>query len=361
MAYELDYQFIVGNLSNAVIVTDESLRLCYLNPSAEQLFGISLKRVKGEKVQSLLPAAEQFVTALNRCLTNGAQFTSREMVLRLPDQDKRITVDCSITNVADNQGNFHLLVEMQQIDRMLRIAREEELLAQQTAIKVLARGLAHEVKNPLGGLRGAAQLLERELPNSDLKEYTCIIIEEADRLQKLVDHMLGPKQLQNRTQVNIHEVLEHVRQLSLVEAGDTLKIERDYDPSIPPIYIDRDQFVQVLLNLTKNARQALKDQGQIRYATRTLRQFTIGKERYRLVLKIDVTDNGPGIPPELIQQIFYPMVTGRAEGTGLGLSIAQTIVGQHGGLIECQSQPGQTVFSILIPLTLGKDKQEQKV
>lgn len=356
MPESLDYRFFVENLSHAIIVTDEDMRLQYLNPCAESMFELSARRVKGEKVQTLFAGAGDFIKALKRGLDTGSQFTIREMVLPLPVSSQNITVDCSVTPIADNQRKIHLLIELQQVDRMIRIAREEGLLAQQMAIKVLARGLAHEVKNPLGGLRGAAQLLERELPTPDLKEYTNIIIEEADRLQKLVDHMLGPNRLVEKTEVNIHEILEHVRQLSLVDAGEELFIDRDYDPSIPPLVADRDQLIQVLLNLTKNARQALSDHGVIKYKTRTLRQFTIGQKRYRLVMRIDVTDNGPGIPIEMQQQIFYPMVTSRAEGTGLGLAIAQTLIGQHNGLIECQSQPGRTVFSILIPITFYQDE-----
>ena len=353
----MDFRFMIENLGNAVIVTDDKLHLLYLNPCAESMFELSARRVQGEKIQTLFAGASSFIKALKHGLDTGSQFTIREMALPLPVTGHTITVDCNVTLVANKQKQTRLLVELQQVDRMIRIAREEGLLAQQTAIKVLARGLAHEVKNPLGGLRGAAQLLERQLPSEDLKEYTKIIIEEADRLQKLVDHMLGSNRLPNKTEINIHEILEHVRQLSMVESNHDLFIDRDYDPSIPNIIADRDQLIQVLLNLTKNARQALKDHGTIKYKTRTLRQFTIGHKRYRHVVKIEIIDNGPGIPEDMQQQIFYPMVTTRPEGTGLGLAIAQTLIGQHGGLIQCQSQPGKTVFSILIPINFYPEEQ----
>jgi two-component system nitrogen regulation sensor histidine kinase GlnL len=242
------------------------------------------------------------------------------------------------------------LVELLQVDRHLRIAREENLIAQQSTARALVRGLAHEIKNPLGGLRGAAQLLERELPDESLTEYTRIIIDEADRLQLLVDRMLGPNSLPNKRELNVHEVLERVRALVQGELPAAIRIQRDYDPSIPPLQADRDLLIQAVLNIVRNAVQALGESGVITLRTRTQRQFTIGSRRHRLVARLEIVDNGPGIPPELIEQIFYPMVTGRSDGTGLGLSIAQSLVNQHGGLIECASRPGETVFTLLLPL-----------
>ena len=217
-------------------------------------------------------------------------------------------------------------------------------------LKALVRGLAHEVKNPLGGIRGAAQLLEKEFTTEDLKEYTQVIIGETDRLQKLVDDMLGPNRPLRKEMTNIHGVLERVRQLVSAESDDELKIVRDYDPSLPEFQADHDQLIQAILNIVRNAKQALQGKGIITLRTRPERQVTIGQTYHRYVLKVDIIDNGPGIDPEFIEQIFYPMVTGRAEGTGLGLSIAQTLVAQHDGLIECNSKPGETIFTILLPL-----------
>ncbi len=344
-------QSILDNLATAVVLLDTGLRVCYLNNAAETLFGLSAKRITGHCFPELFPRAEVLAEALNRGLQQPQQFTKREMSLPLPGSHKPITVDCTITPLAHVNEDYALLVEIQQLDRMLRITREEALLAQQNAMKVLVRGLAHEVKNPLGGLRGAAQLLERELPNEELKEYTRIIIGEADRLQKLVDHMLGPNRRGEKKPLNIHEVLEHVRRLVLADSPPTLRIQRDYDPSIPDILGVKDQLIQAVLNIVQNARQALRDDGTIVLKTRVQRQFTIGQTRHRLVLRIDIIDDGPGIPKEMLSQIFYPMVTGRAEGTGLGLSIAQTLVGQHGGLVECKSEPGHTQFTLLLPLS----------
>ncbi len=343
-------QSILDNLATAVVLLDRELRVRYLNNAAETLLGISAKRIGGQRLPELLPRAGVLHQALERGLTQPQQFTKREMELPLPAAGKQITVDCTLTPLTHVNDDYALLVELQQLDRMLRIAREESLLAQQNAMKVLVRGLAHEVKNPLGGLRGAAQLLERELPSEELKEYTGIIIGEADRLQKLVDHMLGPSRRSEQQMLNIHEVLEHVRRLVLADSPPSLRIQRDYDPSIPELLGVKDQLIQAVLNIVQNARQALQDDGTIVLKTRAQRQFTIGQTRHRLVLRIDIIDNGPGIPKDMQAQVFYPMVTGRAEGTGLGLSIAQTLVGQHGGLVECKSEPGRTQFTLLLPL-----------
>jgi len=248
-----------------------------------------------------------------------------------------------------------ILVELQQVDNHLRISKEEQLLTQQNTARLLVRGLAHEIKNPLGGLRGAAQLLDLELNDPELKEYTQIIIAESDRLQGLMDKMLGPNKLPNKKTLNIHEVLERVRQLVQAEASGGLIIKSDYDPSIPDIQGDKDQLIQAILNIVKNAVQAVESKGEILIKTRIHRQMTIGRKRHKLTAQIDIVDNGPGINADMMGQIFYPMITGRADGTGLGLSIAQSLINQHSGLIECHSEPGHTVFTIFLPLEVGHD------
>lgn len=348
------YQRILDNLATAVLELDEGLRVTYLNSAAESLLCHSARQLAGSPAAEVLGSHSELLDALQRGVEDGQQFTKREIELYLPSHRHALQVDCTITPSLTHTGQPGVLLEIKRIDRMLRIAREEGLIAQQHAMKLLVRGLAHEVKNPLGGLRGAAQLLERELPDASLKEYTQVIIGEADRLQKLVDDMLGPNRQSQKEPVNIHEVLEHVRQLVKVGSGDGLHIHRDYDPSIPDITADRNQLVQVVLNIVRNAKEALHDEGNITLRTRALRQFTIGQRRHRLVLRVDISDDGPGIPPEIVNQIFYPMVTGKADGTGLGLSIAQTLIGLHGGLVECKSQPGSTTFSILLPIN-GED------
>jgi len=214
----------------------------------------------------------------------------------------------------------------------------------------LVRGLAHEVKNPLGGIRGAAQLLERELRCESLTEYTAIIVREADRLRKLVDRLLGPNNLPKQCEVNVHEVLEQVRSLTEAEAGSGVVFIRDYDPSIPAMVADPDQLVQALLNIVRNAAQAVEGKGAVTLRTRIQRQLTIGQRLNRLVVCVDVVDNGPGIPSDMLERMFMPMITDRPTGTGLGLSIAQNLIHQHKGMIECTSRPGETLFRILLPL-----------
>ena len=229
------------------------------------------------------------------------------------------------------------------------MAHEKHLLNQNEASRSLLRGLAHEIKNPLGGIRGAAQLLERKFDNDQDREFTHVIIREADRLKQLVDRMLGPRDIPNKSQLNIHQILEHVRNLVRVEA-DHIRFTTDYDPSLPDIYGDESMIIQALLNITRNAIKEVSADGKITFKTRPFRNYTIGENTYPLVAKIDIIDNGPGIPEELKEKLFLPMVTGHAEGTGLGLSIAQTLINQHNGLIEFASSPGHTVFSLLLPL-----------
>jgi len=311
------------------------------------LLGTSWRMVNLRPLAELIPESHAFLHTLLECLDSGQTITERELSLAIID-GRRVTVDCTATPLAE-QGRG-LLVEMQQLDRHLRIAREEHLLSQQQATSALLRGLAHEIRNPLGGLRGAAQLLERELDNDDLKEYTQIIISEADRLEGLLNRMLGPRGGRTKQSVNIHEVLERVRILVQAEVTKGIRILTNYDPSIPDLQADPDQLIQALLNIVRNAAQALEDSGKITLQTRIERQFTIGNYRHRLVVRIDIIDNGPGIPAAMIEQIFYPMVTGRQDGSGLGLSIAQSLINQHGGLVECTSEPGHTEFTVRLPL-----------
>jgi two-component system nitrogen regulation sensor histidine kinase GlnL len=343
------HQHILDNLTTAVVLLGEDLRLRYMNPAAEELFDISVGRMLGRPVEDLFWNAELTPETLRQALRSGHPFTDRELGLELPGR-RQVTVGCTVTPLLTPGAPVELLVEMERVDRHLRIAREETLIAQQQAARLLVRGLAHEVKNPLGGLRGAAQLLERELHDPALKEYTGIIIGEADRLQELVDRLLGPHSLPRKRSINIHEVLERVRTLVLAEAPESLSVVRDYDPSIPELNADPDQLIQALLNIVRNAVQALEGRGRITLRTRTVRRFTIGHKCYRVVLRVDIIDNGPGIPKELLENIFYPMVTGRPDGTGLGLSIAQFLISQHAGLVECDSRPGRTVFRLHLPL-----------
>lgn len=340
---------VVENLATAILVFDENLRLRYVNPAAEMLFAASARQIVGNLSSGLFNGPNRLTELLESVARNQHPITERELELTL-GAGKTATVDITVNPLADSHGTQTYLVELHQVDRKLRILRDEQLMAQQSATHAILRGLAHEINNPLGGLRGAAQLLERALHDESLKEYTQVIIGEADRLQALLSRLIGPKTPPRKRDVNVHELIERVRRLVAAEAPSGIFIQRDYDPSIPDLWLDADLMIQVILNIVRNAVQALETHGTIVLRTRARRQFNIGTRRHRLVIALEISDNGPGIPPDIAENIFYPMVTGRAEGSGLGLAIAQSLVNQHDGIIECQSQPGQTVFTILLPL-----------
>ncbi len=349
---KMDYpRRVLEAMATGVIVLDRQLRLRYMNAAAEMLFALSMRKALGMKFQELAVGADIVVKGMQRCLERGYPYTERQLQLILPGEQS-ITVDCTVSPLQDGGYGLveALLVELRQVDRQLRMTREEHLIAQHNISRILVRNLAHEIKNPLGGIRGAAQLLEREFTDNALREYTQIIIGEVDRLRNLVDRMLGPIKLPVYSQVNIHEVLERVRSLVLAESGDGIRIEQDYDPSIPLLKGDADQLIQAVLNIVRNAVQALEGRGLIVLRTRVQRKCNIGHKRYKLVARLDIIDNGPGISEERLEAIFYPMISGRANGTGLGLSIAQVLVNQHGGLVECESRPGETMFILLLPL-----------
>lgn len=348
---------VLENLHSAVLLLDSSLKLRFINPAGEMLFAVSAQRFLDQPVQNTLFDKEVSL-ALMQVLQTGTPFTERELVLDLGYRNK-VTVDLTALPLYEGAGSrIELLVEMKQVDRQLRITREEGLVAQSNATRALVRGLAHEIKNPLGGLRGAAQLLERELNNEELKEYTHIIISEADRLQELMNRMLGPSTLPRKREINIHEAMERVRQVVGAEISERIHLIRDYDPSIPSVYVDLDQLIQALMNLVRNAAQALGEEGEITLRTRTLRQYTIGSVLHKLVARADVIDNGPGIAPEMRENLFLPMVTGRADGTGLGLPLAQSLINANGGLIEWESRPGQTIFTVLIPIDVDREHHQ---
>lgn len=350
----MNYDNLMDVMACAVVVLDQNLCVSYMNQSAEMLFGQSLQRMRGVNITYLVHS-DVFHAQLRLAWQMNEPQAVREQVMYLLDE-QQVTVDCIITPVYEYEPRkiTGLLLEMQRVDRQIRIVREKHILNQQQAVHELVRGIAHEIKNPLGGLRGAAQLLEAELENPDLKEYTQIIIAEADRLKHLVNGMLGPGKLPFHEPVNIHEVLEYVRHLVEIEGAANVRFIRDYDPSIPELLGDRGQLVQVCLNIVNNAVRAVGDSGTIWLRTRILRQFTIQQNRHRLVLRADICDDGEGVPPNLIDKIFLPMVSGHADGSGLGLAIAQSLLRQHGGLIQCESVPGYTCFSILIPLDRGE-------
>lgn len=351
---EAVYSLLIDHLSTAVVQLNRELVIEYLNPAAEMLLAVSRRRIYGSDLSAAFHEDKQSIQALLGAIESGHPFTKREAEIERTNGKKlfcdyTVTPIVGVTNITDS-----LVIELYPRDRMKRISQEDELIANHQTSKELIRGLAHEIKNPLGGIRGAAQLISRAFTDEALNDYTQVIIEESDRLRDLVDRLLGPRQLPQKKPLNIHRVLERVKQLILVESDGQIDIIRDYDPSIPELIGDESQLIQALLNVTRNAMQALLEEEnkhkEIRIVTRTLRQFTIGTKRHRLVCKISIIDNGPGIPESILKTLFYPMVSGRADGTGLGLSIAQSVIHQHNGIIECNSHPKKTEFNILMPI-----------
>lgn len=344
---------ILDHLNEAILLFDTDLKLIFINTAGEIMFGDSARHLTTLSAYELFFHDHNFIQDIQLCIQSNEAVVNRELSLHI--NNHCITTTLSATPLFEHNQTSGILVELQQLDRHLRISKEEQILTQQNTAKMLVRGLAHEIKNPLGGLRGAAQLLDMELTDSDLKEYTQIIIAESDRLQGLMDKMLGPNKPLHKNLLNIHEILERIRYLISAESSGNITINADYDPSIPEILADKNQLIQAILNIARNAMQAIDKKGTITLKTRIHRQMTIGRKRYRLTLRIDICDNGRGIEPDMMHQIFYPMITGRAEGTGLGLSIAQSLINHHNGIIECTSEPGNTVFSIYLPLEENHD------
>jgi two-component system nitrogen regulation sensor histidine kinase GlnL len=343
------HQKILAHLNEAILLFNRQLILTYINTAGEILLADSAKHLLGLSASKLFKSSDTaLLNNLQQCLKMNEPLVDRE--LNLAQLNQAITINFSATPLIENGQLNEILVELQQVDRQLRISKEQQLIAQQNVSRMLVKGLAHEIKNPLGGIRGAAQLLDLELQDPELKEYTQIIIQESDRLKSLMDKMLGPNKPSKKDTLNIHEVLERVRQLVNVEVSNEIIISTDYDPSIPQLKADKNQLIQAVLNIVQNAVQAMQKTGKITLKTRIQRNMTIGRKHYKLAAKIDIIDNGPGIDSSLMNQIFYPMISSRAEGTGLGLSIAQSLINQHNGLIECESEPGNTIFSIYLPL-----------
>ncbi len=334
-------------LAAAVILLDEDLRVQYANPAAENLFESSSKNMVGRPLSGIFVDSGTLLSAVNYALANNCSYIEHDLQLAVIGRPE-LHLICAVSPVETRDAR--MLLEFMQMDKQLKIAREERMLNQQEANRDLIRNLAHEIKNPLGGIRGAAQLLERELERPGLHEYTQVIIKEADRLQVLMNRLLTPHRLPQLVEINIHEVLEQVKTLLLAEFPQGIEIERDYDSSLPSLIGDREQLTQATLNIMRNAAQALQGKGKIILRTRAVRQITLAKKRYRLALMVQIIDNGPGIPEELREKIFYPLVSGKEGGSGLGLTIAQTFVNQHHGIIECENRPGHTCFTLLLPL-----------
>jgi len=345
-------------LSSAVILLDGRLLIRYLNPAAENLFAVSQRAWIGRPLAQLAGTPQALDYALENALRNNWSYTGHNItVLRGKRDDETadtLNLDCTVTPI-EAAGN-RLLLEFRPIDQQLKAIREEHEAVQQQANRELIRNLAHEIKNPLGGIRGSAQLLERELDNPALREYTQVIIKEADRLQDLMQRLLSSHRAMQPAQVNVHELLERVRRLIHAEYTG-VRVRRDYDTSLPDLTGDREQLIQAILNVARNAAQAMGGNGEITFRTRAERQATLAKKRHRLVLELQVIDNGPGIPEPIRDKIFYPLVSGREGGSGLGLTLAQSFIQQHQGSIDVESRPGRTCFTIRLPIATGKDNE----
>ncbi len=351
-----DSAAILDLLATAILVVDANSQVVSLNHAAADLLATSPAAAKGRALPSLVADGAAIEALLARCRAGEEPIALRAFGLSPAARtDARYQVDVTLTPLAGALPGG-VLVEIADTTQPSRMTRDSALLVQQGGSRVMARQLAHEIKNPLGGLRGAAQLLERELPSDELREYTRVIIGEADRLCALVDSLLGPARPVRRERINVHEILDRVYRLARAEAPAGVGIERDYDPSLPLLTLDRDLLVQAMLNLARNAVQALAGRGRLTLRSRALTNATIGTERHRVVASLQFEDDGPGVPPELGETIFYPLVTARAGGTGLGLAVAQDIATRHGGIIEFDSRPGHTVFSLLLPMENAHDE-----
>lgn len=345
---KLDYQQKIPNqLVTAIIVLDKNLTIQYANPAAEALLIRSFNKLYNQPLANIFLNEPIKHARLVQLLTSGQEFSDSEVSLEL-FINHHITVELMASSV-EFDDTPHILLELKQIDQQKIISTEAFQHQQWESARDLIRGLAHEIKNPLGGLRGAAQLLSKEL-SSDQQEYTMMIIEQADRLTNLVDRLLGPNQLPKMSKLNIHSVLEKIYQVARFGNEKKIKFIRDYDPSIPDVVFDDEKLQQALLNIVNNAIQAIDEGGQIIIQTRAATNKTINGKRIKLCAKISIIDNGPGIPEQIKDTLFYPMVSGKANGTGLGLSISQTLIHQHNGKLFCSSEPGHTEFEILLPI-----------
>ncbi len=319
-----------------------------MNPSAENILGISRQRAHGKSLLRLVDDEPEMRDILSRVLATGNHYANEMRLSPNEAHAQERIVDCRVSPIRADKAR--VLVEFTDVTRRSQISRENALLIQHGAGRQMIRQLAHEIKNPLGGIRGAAQLLERELDDRSLHEYTDVVISETDRLAGLVDTLLGPGGPPNKQPVNVHELLEYVVKLVEAENERELRIRRDYDPGLPDLNLDRDQMIQALLNLIRNAFAALDGQGTLTLRSRAASNFTIGDTRHRVIASIEIEDDGPGIPGDMQDSVFYPLVTSRPEGTGLGLPAAQELLSRHGGLIEFESRPGRTVFYVRIPI-----------
>jgi two-component system nitrogen regulation sensor histidine kinase GlnL len=332
-------------LATAVLIIDKARVVRYLNPAAENLLGVSNLHAVGRPVDNWVGGCPEIVRAIEHALSEGITYTEHDFSLPLNGQS--LVLSATVSPVEDPKAAA--VIELHIGQAGARIARDEQVMAQSQASQALLRQLAHEIRNPLGGIRGAAQLLEGELESPDLREYTQVIIQETNRLQGLLDRLLTPAKRPVVVLVDIHEVLERVRSVLLAEFPQ-LEFRRDYDISLPELLGDPEQLIQVVLNIARNAAQAMQGEGRITFRTRVARQVTLVMKRWPLAIRVDVIDNGPGIPEDILPKVFLPLVSGREGGSGLGLTLAQNLAQRHDGAVHVDSQPGRTCFSIFLPI-----------
>ncbi len=343
----------LDNMLTAVIMLDHGLNVKYANNATEQIFRLSPKKFLGKKIDRIFDYTNFDFDRLLSCHSRDLGYTDYDVTFVI--EASPVMAEVTVSPVSNQNSDCDILLELRKVNLPRRMNYDMAQYSQQEAARELVRGLAHEIKNPLSGLRGAAQLLERQFKNhSEVKEYTTVIIEQADRLKNLVNRLLGPQKAAPFAMTNIHVILEHVRKLVQMELPDNIRIVRDYDPSIPELMMEPDQIEQTVLNIVHNSVLALKEQknprGVITIKTRTAYRAPIYENVVKLALVIKISDNGPGIPSDIQDKIFYPLVSRRKGGTGLGLAIAQNIINQHNGKIECASWQGYTEFTIYIPI-----------
>jgi two-component system, NtrC family, nitrogen regulation sensor histidine kinase GlnL len=350
------------HLSTACFALTGHGRFVYANAAGESLLQRSAKQLIGLRPEDVFVNAQRLLIAMDKAMAAHGSFAEQELELAVVHNGSPIPIVVNATVNVLTVEHASVLIEMKQVDAQLKIAREERQREQAQANRELIRTLAHEIKNPLGGIRGAAQLLADELINPEHNEFTDVIISEADRLQSLVDRLLTPHQRPKNALLNIHDVLNRAMILIRSEFSGEVALKPDFDISIPEFVGDAEQLMQAVLNITRNAAQVMQGQAnaQIQLQTRVTRGVTLLRKRYRLALQLTITDNGPGIAPELLDKIFFPLVSAREGGTGLGLTIAQTFIAQHEGTVDVDSKPGQTSFRIQIPLTAAINTTEQR-
>lgn len=360
VADNFHYELFLNSIKTVLILVDEKLNISFVNEAALNLLATGVSQIKERPLHEFFIKDSFNAKQLKKAFEKNKDFSDTEVQIIFKD-GRNLLVDIN-ANIIYANDKKQILIEMIPVGKQRKITKETQQYAQQNAAKELVRGLAHEIKNPLGGIRGAAQLLEKELHDPQQKEFTKMIIGQSDRLRNLVDRLLGPNSLPQKRNFNLHEVIDKVDNLICADQLFHIETRRDYDPSIPDIFADPDMLEQAILNIARNASQALSDakinDPLITFKSRIERQCVIKGERYALCAKISVIDNGPGIPADIRDTLFYPMVTTKENGSGLGLSIAQNLTDHHHGKIDLKSFPGFTEFTLYIPIS-KKDKDKQ--